>query len=448
MSTTYEETDLDEDPVLIPRCGHLMTMSSMDGVFEMQKTFEMSEHGHPTVLNGVSLPFSSESLKNCPMCRSPLRDINRYNRIVRRGLIDESTKKFILWSNATFAPLAARVQDLESDLANTQSANPSQLGRNSLTVHEDAEIAAVKLHGDSIQFLNYIQKVSDRKPRYQKAMRFWQAVNAFLRRVSDSEQPYGRVWDLVENERRRNGKANPQFSLQVDVLQPRCHLLTQSLLTRCNLAIISDFLNLRSRSFGPAAPNDLRTMPLDIDFTLAMDECTKLAIEAQHRYQPLTEVEACVYFARFAALERSYHSIENASANRRDWLHEKGLEQLEIAEAVSENHPGSVKGMNSQIDTVRLMLNDGVFHSVVTSKETQEVYRALAQEFRGTGHWYTCINGHPFTVGECGMPMEQAQCPQCGSPVGGRSHQNVEGVTRFTEMDRAMGDLTLGNNDL
>jgi len=40
----------------------------------------------------------------------------------------------------------------------------------------------------------------------------------------------------------------------------------------------------------------------------------------------------------------------------------------------------------------------------------KEVMSAMAREFRGSGHWYTCVNGHPFTVGECGMPMEQARC--------------------------------------
>ena len=31
---------------------------------------------------------------------------------------------------------------------------------------------------------------------------------------------------------------------------------------------------------------------------------------------------------------------------------------------------------------------------------------AMAQSFQGTGHWYYCANGHPFTVGDRGMPME------------------------------------------
>ena len=35
---------------------------------------------------------------------------------------------------------------------------------------------------------------------------------------------------------------------------------------------------------------------------------------------------------------------------------------------------------------------------------------------------------HPFSIGECGMPMDTSQCPQCGSPVGGQHHQAVSGI--------------------
>ncbi|XP_048222860.1 E3 ubiquitin-protein ligase RNF213 [Perognathus longimembris pacificus] len=37
--------------------------------------------------------------------------------------------------------------------------------------------------------------------------------------------------------------------------------------------------------------------------------------------------------------------------------------------------------------------------------------------------WYTCPNGHPCSVGECGQPMEQSKCPDCGALVGGIDHR-------------------------
>ncbi|KAL9107642.1 MAG: hypothetical protein Q9227_007449 [Pyrenula ochraceoflavens] len=445
MTTTYGETDVDDDPVLIPRCGHPMTMSSMDGMFDMQKTFKMSAGNIPVGLSGTSEPFSAESLKTCPMCRSPLRDLNRYNRIVRRGMIDESTKKFIVWSNAAFAPLAERVQTLESELVDSQIEARAELGTKRSNSSSGSNIAAVKLSDNRNQFLQHIQRISDLKSRYKGALRLRQDVSTFLRRVRDGEQPFGRIWNLVENERRRKGRENPHFQFQVDVLQTRSRLLTTSLLIRCDLAIFSDFFALRTGSSALMAPDDFRVTPLKIDFAQVRKECLELSEEAASRKQPLTQVEAYIYSARFAALERSNLDAEAAVTERHALLKNSGLEQLEMAENVAKLNPGSVRGMSSQISDIRRMLNNGVFYSVVTSQETQDVYRALSQEFRGTGHWYRCVNGHPFTIGECGMPMQTSRCPQCGSPVGGEHHQTVDGVTRDVEMESLMGNLTLGD---
>ncbi|OKO98819.1 NFX1-type zinc finger-containing protein 1 [Penicillium subrubescens] len=65
------------------------------------------------------------------------------------------------------------------------------------------------------------------------------------------------------------------------------------------------------------------------------------------------------------------------------------------------------------------MLRGGTFYTEATSEERMAVMNAMAKEFQGTGHWYYCRNGHPFTTGECGGAMQLAACPECGAPVGG-----------------------------
>ena len=36
--------------------------------------------------------------------------------------------------------------------------------------------------------------------------------------------------------------------------------------------------------------------------------------------------------------------------------------------------------------------------------------------------WYKCPNGHPYIIGECGLPMEESICPECKEKIGGRDH--------------------------
>lgn len=78
-----------------------------------------------------------------------------------------------------------------------------------------------------------------------------------------------------------------------------------------------------------------------------------------------------------------------------------------------------------------------------SESEMRMVVAAMAKEFSGTGHWYRCANGHPFTVGECGMPMERAMCPACGAPVGGQSHRPAEGVQHAGDIERDFGGMSL-----
>ncbi|XP_047614339.1 E3 ubiquitin-protein ligase RNF213 isoform X4 [Phacochoerus africanus] len=60
--------------------------------------------------------------------------------------------------------------------------------------------------------------------------------------------------------------------------------------------------------------------------------------------------------------------------------------------------------------------------------------------------WYTCPNGHACSVGECGMPMEQSHCIDCGAPVGGINHKPNSGfhVIQSTE-DRTQTGHVLGS---
>ncbi|XP_026207099.1 E3 ubiquitin-protein ligase rnf213-beta isoform X2 [Anabas testudineus] len=45
---------------------------------------------------------------------------------------------------------------------------------------------------------------------------------------------------------------------------------------------------------------------------------------------------------------------------------------------------------------------------------------------------YTCVNGHPCFVGECGKPVVISTCPECGHEIGGSNHNPVHGFTPQT----------------
>ncbi|XP_067416155.1 NFX1-type zinc finger-containing protein 1-like [Emydura macquarii macquarii] len=53
--------------------------------------------------------------------------------------------------------------------------------------------------------------------------------------------------------------------------------------------------------------------------------------------------------------------------------------------------------------------------------EAERVMVTEAMQF-GRGHWYRCPQGHLYTIGECGRPMQQSSCPECGAAIGGQNH--------------------------
>lgn len=63
-----------------------------------------------------------------------------------------------------------------------------------------------------------------------------------------------------------------------------------------------------------------------------------------------------------------------------------------------------------------MMLKDTPFYISVDNEEKRQAYAAMAREFTDTGHWYTCLNGHPSTVGKCGIPMQTSDAHSAALP--------------------------------
>ncbi|KAL8674153.1 MAG: hypothetical protein Q9168_001447 [Polycauliona sp. 1 TL-2023] len=436
MGFTYAEIDLDETPCIVPSCGHILTLESMDGHMEIANYYTISDDN--SVENSVvglksrSVPFSTSELKNCPMCRSPLRNINRYGRIVRRAWIDEATKKFIVWANAHFVPLASKMEQAEAKFREsvTEKQNPKSplLEQAELSLALDKlSLEPIRLIGSRDQQIKVVLKACKANARYKDSFLLRVDIKRFLKEVDEAEQPISRIHGLVQDARNHRG-VDTEITDVPSVLQVRNRLLATVLLLRCDYAILFDFV---IHGGGTASGKNLRDFRLSL--ALNRKDCENLIQESRSRQQPTHEVEGLLYWARFVALERGRStslSDEDMTA-----LVDRAHDQLQLARYICNAHPGQTAGMLAEVSEAEKMLRDAMFYAPVTNAEKAAVYAAMAQSFQGTGHWYYCANGHPFTVGECGMPMETARCPQCGATVGGTHHEPAVGVTRAVDME-------------
>ncbi|TGO63802.1 hypothetical protein BELL_1063g00010 [Botrytis elliptica] len=403
LSSTFEEVDLDENPCIVPSCGHILTLESMDGHMSMSDFYTMNGEGSIVDLKNSAEPFSASGMKSCPTCRGPLRNINRYSRIVRRALIDEATKKFIVWANVEFIPLVTRMHAIEAELRETIGGSRKDFETASpLTPFSEP----LQLKGTLDQQISLIGGRTQKESRYIKIIGLRREIKKFLQQVNEKEQPFGRIYDLVQDARRHRG-ININLQSKVDVLQRG-----------------------ETGAFSPST---------QVDFSINRKECEQLIEESDARYQPGNYVEGLLYWARFFALERSF--VKPGSELTQ--LFHKAIEYLQLAHDICDEYPGQTAGMKNEVEGAEKMLRDSTFYMPVSNEEKAAVYAAMAHDFRGTGHWYYCENGHPFTIGECGMPMETSQCPQCGSPVGGHNHQAISSVRPATDLELQFGGVRI-----
>ncbi|KAL8876960.1 MAG: hypothetical protein Q9198_004931 [Flavoplaca austrocitrina] len=405
-----------------------MTVTSMDGHMDMGKHYRYGPDGSIRALN-TSVPFFEDQDENklrlCPTCRGSLRDTCRYGRIVRRTLLDESTKKFINWSNKELGALSIELNTLDRSLV--ASLNDLQLQQ--LAAPTDIRLTTASL-GES---LSRAARTLFLASRYKHIFALRSRIHAFVRQVSEEEQPFRRVWDFCQDARRRRQTNASSFELDDSVLQTKGRLAATSLGLRCDLAIVSDLVAI-VKNKAPAT----MVRSLEIELADVRQRATGLLQDAENSRRYVYVAEGHLFLARCAAIERTTAS-DTASAGLRADV----LLHVELVKNLCNEYPGSTRGLMGEAEEVLKLLKDP-FYNVVTSEERLAVMQAMVREVGATGHWYYCVNGHPFTVGECGGPMQESKCPECDAPVGGQNHLAAEGVRHAGDLEAEFRELSVG----
>lgn len=445
MYESYGDVDLDEDPILFLTCGHFYTVSSLDGVMDLKDSYIIDRGGKilgPRPPSGVS---SGKAPKGCPECRTPLRDIHRYNRVVKLALLDEATRRFAANAHTRYMALLDDVKMREQDLEHERAAfivqNPQTTG-NSNPVRASQVLEDYKRNGQSLLDDVYI----------------------FANSMAKSEQPFGRINSLVIDAKRRRNVAS-DFTFDEAIIQTGFQYRGQSLALRLSWAILWDWDTIYKDKSVDASIREKLYADIIGPLKELKVRCINLRQKAIEANLPLHEIEARIYHAQFTALELSHQPspVENEPVDMR--LNREAAiaaarraeaSSLDLCSDICKRSPGTTGHLQPDIEKARILVNGGTFYSFVTTEEKEQIYKAMAGQFQGTGHWYYCENNHPvripihlgslrcsniltksikFTVGECGMPMQLARCPECGAQVGGQNHTPTAGVRAATDFE-------------
>jgi len=130
-----------------------------------------------------------------------------------------------------------------------------------------------------------------------------------------------------------------------------------------------------------------------------------------------------------------------------EWLEtmKTALKAIEILAPSSDTYENCDKIVQSAEKCLR-----SEFYEEVTKEEKRQIFEAMSNDVGSGvgnfgGHWYTCPNGHVYTIGECGGAMQESKCPECGQSVGGHNHHRVARNNVATEFLQEVGGLQHGH---
>ncbi|OWZ08056.1 hypothetical protein PHMEG_00019462, partial [Phytophthora megakarya] len=372
---TYGEIDPSEDPVLVlPCCSMVYTMATLDGTLHMSTYYD--ENGYPR----GALPGGYIDTPQCPNCNKPIRGLRRYGRVTKRAAIDAAEKKFIVHAQQQLTILQRRTQTV------IERGDPSY----------DANFE---------DNLNTFGLMVQRPP----CQKLFEACVALLTKSKggqgggDIDIDYSTL-PVPNSNFRFEGYYN-LFSAQLQLSGSKA---SASAAEKYAKKAIKQFV---SGSYSQQA-GEAQLVLVQIYLSRADKILSESVKTEEDRKKRQVKVEQYTHKAN-------------------DLL--KTLDSY--GASFQRDHAENLLQFQQKIEIIVKKARSATFYQKISEEEIKAVKTAMQSEFRGSGHWYRCVNGHSYSIGECGMAMEQTRCPECGAPVGGANHNFVEGTERDEHMD-------------
>ncbi|TQV90192.1 NF-X1 finger and helicase domain-containing protein [Cordyceps javanica] len=426
---TYTEIDVDVDPIVVLGCGHFFTAETLDGLVGMHTAYVSDVEGRFTGLVELSGEFAK--MPQCPDCKRPVRQYatRRYNRIVNRAVADESARRFLVAGKEKLKNINMELEKLQGELAGSQS----------------SILRIIKvLPAGQIGTLGWRLQI-----RYGEHKKLHHKIKSFCNESSGRYQPHHKLYEATIHALRgieRNSLSDGLAALSMQGPPRRVErdcrvaLAGEMALVKLDFIILEDMFDLlpaieaANLAQPPKWPGG---SPLLVA-KLFLKSCSSLISRCRTDALPKLAVEAILYHARMAHMYGFRPRLDEADRAKASGFLDEARENLETASSMCEQPFQDADTLKEAVRKITQLLQAERYEAV-SPEEIAAIKKAMLSGRDGMathfGHWYNCVNGHPFAIGECGMPMEQARCPECGAPIGGQNHQSVPGVTRADAME-------------
>ncbi|KAK3984517.1 hypothetical protein QBC44DRAFT_336811 [Cladorrhinum sp. PSN332] len=453
---TFGDIDLDESPIVMLGCSHFFTGESLDCMLRMTDVYSVDKAGR---YDGLFEPSGeiSAAVPACPDCRVPIQQfsVKRYNRVVNRAVMDETVKRFLVNGSRTLETLRNRLTAFTAEL----SASRQELINDPSSIPKAWDRLERATNGFAIS-REIGQLCRDHRLEHQPWKKLLDAIFSFqsLNHNQTNRQIDQGMANLTVQG--RDGQA-PARMLRRPTYNEQVLYEAWALYTQAQDAIIHDEFCLmeleRKGRLNPPGSRTVRRVNVRVIATKVFKECINFmpALRRMKLYRAV--IRASLTFARVGQIVLWYqrNGLFKSSPDDTDTanpgssfddkpqpvkdqdISETAKQFLTHALELCESHD-VVKAHREEVEMALGLFADTRYEEV-TPREIEDIKSAMVSGSGGiathSGHWYNCENGHPFAIGECGMPMEEARCPECGSRIGGQNHMPVSGMTRATNME-------------
>jgi hypothetical protein len=405
----YEEIDLNETPIAVLGCGHFFTGETLDGLVGMSSVYTTDNVGNFSGLQQLSGELTA--VPTCPDCRVPIRQFStrRYNRVVNKAVLDETSKRFLVGGREKVAELEKLVADAEKELANSRKTlNPNKATQHRYIPIRKLELEAVKL-----------RKAMDTE--HQPTKKLFDAVLTFQRLNQKNGSLESHMDNLTLTE--PNTTPSPRPTVPPPVYDQQVTLGAFHLHLRIQDAMLRDVYTLQSKHGNSPLPTLLPGNPLDKRSARFLQQCKTLITSATAAKLPRLVIPTMLAYARIAQLEGWYQRtitpaittttttttteppppppvVPNEQPNQpTEDTASTARTLLAQALALCDTFPGGKDYRAEVEETMRLFA--GPRYESVTPDEIAAVKAAMVSGAGGlathSGHWYTCRNGHPVS---------------------------------------------------
>eukprot|EP00887_Chlorella_sp_A99_P008001 scaffold12.g8001.t1 len=417
------EEEVSEDPLILLPCRHGYTMSFMDGYMGLESAYRRDQ-GSGAWLEPLPLPAEHTARRACMKCRQPLPQLLRYGRVLNKSLLDNAEKKFIQRLVRRAAP-ATRTDCCNAGngswraswrLCGPPAPHPpckstTALGK-ALMGAEEAQMAGVAafLQGlaqeQSIPPADLDAAMAQLIMPSPNATPFIEALLGRSMALADLGQVAATELQACINDSRGSAAGDQAGAARKAALQAlaRLHGTFDSAQLGAQIALDTAVQNGNVR---------LQVADMHTKAQLLVGQALALSSE---RSVVLAALLGESYQRHVASLDGQKAVLLDAAEQACD----AALRLL----ADSYLQGGDIRRAELQ-ELLRKI--DSAKKQDCSEAEMREVFQAMTQAdsslrsagWNGAGHFFTCPNGHPYAIGECGGAMETSRCPTVARPSAG-----------------------------